>query len=60
MNLKQAHKICTQLINQEVKRISFNANLHDKMNVREVATIAASKRRKQLLAAREAINANAA
>ena len=54
MNTKRARAIAIQCIEAEIKRLAANANLHDMYHADAPVCIEASKRRKEL---REAIDA---
>lgn len=55
MNRAQATKIAIQAIEAEIKRLAVNANLHDMMHADAPVCIEASRKRRELKEAIEAL-----
>jgi len=55
MNAHRATQIAIQCIEAEIKRLAVNANLHDLMHADTPVCVEASRRRKELRAAIEAL-----
>ena len=51
MTLQQAARLAMEAMRAEVKRLAVDANLCDRLGLKEPGTLRASKRRRRLLAA---------